>query len=141
MAHRLDLNLNSLNYGTNKKTNIQNATSCLQKLVEYQARLLFAAELLTEWGEPAAAEQFHKEVKIAEGICHDVFGKMCATMRAKRMKDAQIETYCKEQFGWSGAWGPTDSMIYGRLKKGDTARTIADRTLDAWEKWAPHVSY
>jgi hypothetical protein len=121
--------------GTNKKTNVQNAISCLQRLIEYQARLIFAAELLTEWDEPAAAERFHKEEKMAYEICQDVYWKMRATMIAKGMKDAQIERYCKEQFGWGGPREPSDSMIYGRLRKGDiAARTIADRTLDAWER-------
>jgi hypothetical protein len=119
--------------GTNKKTNVENATFCLKRMVEYQARLTFAAELLTEWGEPTAAEPFRTEVKIAGGIVHDVFRKMCATMTAKGMSSAQIEAYCKEQFGVSVPWGPSDSMIYERFKKGDTARIIADRTLDAWE--------
>ena len=93
--------------GANKKTNVQNAISCLQRLIQYQARLIFAAELLTEWEEPAAAERFHKEVNMAYGICHDVYEKVRTTMKAKGMKDAQIEKYCKEQFGWDGPREPS----------------------------------
>jgi hypothetical protein len=118
---------------TNKKTNVGNAISCLRRLREYQARLIFAAELLTEWGvEPAAAERFGKEVKAANDMCHDVFGKMCNTMTAKGMKNTLIQKYM-DKLDLHDPWNPNDRMIYGFLRSGDTARTIADRTLDAWE--------
>ena len=64
--------------GMNTRTIVQNAMACIVRLREYQARLTFAAEQLTEWGiEPAAAEQLHKEVKIADDISCDVLGR-CA---------------------------------------------------------------
>jgi ABC-type uncharacterized transport system ATPase subunit len=100
----------------------------LAKALAVRPRLLLLA-----WDiEPTAAEQFRKEVKIADDISHDVFGKLCATLTAKGMKSNVMETYFKEQLGLHIPYGPSDTMIYERFKKGDTARTIAERTLDAF---------
>ena len=93
--------------GMNKRTTVQDVITCLLSIVEYQARLIFAAELLTEWDiEPTAADEFRKEVKIAEDISHDVFGKLCATLRAKGIKSNAMETYFKEQLGSNIPFGP-----------------------------------
>lgn len=115
------------------KTIFSDGVICLRKLREYQARLLFAEELLTRWGaEPAAAERFRKEAKIAEDICQDVRRKLVRVMAARGMKDQKINLYFFQHGLGNALWSPDPEMIYGvqqRTIYGDTARTIADKAL------------